>query len=235
MRIKHSYVKRIAIIPARSGSKRIKNKNIKLFNGKPMISYPILELKKSNIFKKIFVSTESKSIKSISEKFGASVDFLRPKTLSKDNISLSIVLKNVISEFDKRGEIYDEVWLVYSCNPLISEKDLLKAKKKFQNTNKKYPMISLKEFEVPIEWAFNKTRDVYQANDVKSLYMDSKKIKKKYFECASFVIYTRNHLINNTKFFKYYGYVMQNHKAIDIDTKKDWDHALKLYKINKEQ
>ena len=39
-------------------------------------------------------------------------------------------------------------------------------------------MISLKEFEVPIEWAFNKTRDVYQANDVKSLYMDSKKLKK---------------------------------------------------------
>lgn len=234
MRIKHSSVKRIAIIPARAGSQRIKNKNIKLFNGKPMISYPILELKKSNIFKKIFVSTESKSIKSISEKFGASVDFLRPKNLSKDNIPLSIVLKNVISKFDKKGEIYDEIWLVYSCNPLLSKKDLLKAKKDFQNTNKKYPMISLKEFEVPIEWAFNKSNNVYQAIDAKSLYMDSKKIKKKYFECASFVIYTRNHIINNKKFFKYYGYVMQNHKAIDIDTKKDWDHAIKLYKINKE-
>ena len=72
-------IKRIAIIPARGGSKRIKNKNIKLFNGKPMISYPIQELNKSKIFNKVFVSTENESIKRISEKYGASVDFLRTK------------------------------------------------------------------------------------------------------------------------------------------------------------
>ncbi len=233
MKIKTSNIKRIAIIPARAGSKRIKNKNTKLFHGKPIISYPILELSSSNIFKKIFVSTEKKSIKTISEKYGASVDFLRPKSLSKDNIPLKLVLKNVISEFDKKNEIYDEIWLVYACNPLLSKKDILKAKSEFQKTSKTYPMVSLKEFEAPIEWAFKKKRDIYHAIDKKNLYKDSKKIEKKYFECASFVIFTRKHLQNNKNYFKYYGYIMQNHKAIDIDSKKDWEHALRLYEIDK--
>ena len=74
----------IAIIPARAGSKRIKNKNIKLFRGKPIIYYSINAAKKSKIFQKIIVSTDSEKIKKISEKYGAEVPFLRPKYLSDD-------------------------------------------------------------------------------------------------------------------------------------------------------
>ena len=117
-----SDLRRIAVIPARGGSKRIKNKNIKLFKGKPMISYPILELKKSKIFKKIFISTDKNNIKKISEKYGASVDFLRSKELSKDHIPLNSVMKNVLLEFDKKSERYDEIWLVYACSPLLKKK-----------------------------------------------------------------------------------------------------------------
>ena len=225
-------MKRIAIIPARAGSKRIKNKNIKLFNRKPMISYPILELKKSNIFNKIFVSTEKNSIKNISKKYGANVDFLRPKRLSKDKVPLNLVLKNVILEFEKKGEFYDEIWLVYACNPLLNKKDIIMANKNFQKTSKKYPMISLKEFEVPIEWALEKKGNIYKSIDTKNLYKDSKQINKKYFESASFVIYTRKHLLNKSNYFNYYGYVMDFNKAIDIDSEKDWLNALKLYKLN---
>jgi len=224
-------INRLAIIPARLGSQRIKKKNIKLFNGKPMISYPIRELKESKIFKKIFVSTEDNLIKKISERYGASVDFLRPKNLSKDAVPLSLVLKNVLSEFNKRSEIYDEIWLIYACNPLLSKSDIIKAKKKFEKTSKTYPMISMKEFEVPIEWAFEKKSDIYKSINKKKLYTDSKKIKKKYFECASFVIYTRKHLLSDQKYYDYYGYLMKSHKGIDIDSKNDWEHALKIYKI----
>ena len=68
--------------------------------------------------------------------------------------------------------------------------------------------------------------------DAKNLYKDSKKINKKYFESASFVIYTRKHILNKSKYFNYYGYLMEFSKAIDIDSKKDWLNALKLYKLN---
>ena len=196
-----------------------------------MISCPIRELKESKIFKKIFVSTEDNLVKKISQKYGASVDFLRPKNLSKDIVPLSLVLKNVLSEFNKRSELYDEIWLVYPCNPLLNKSDIIKAKKKFEKTSKVYPMISIKEFEAPIEWAFEKKNNIYKSINKKKIYTGSKKIKKKYFESASFIIYTRKQLLSDQTYHDYYGYLMKSHKAIDIDTKNDWEHALKLFNI----
>ncbi len=224
-------IKRLAIIPARFGSIRIKRKNIKLFNGKPIISYPIIELKKTKLFKKIFVSTENNSIKKISEKYGASVDFLRSKKLSKDKVPLNLVLKNVLINLEKRGESYDEIWLVYACNPLLKKNDIIQAKNKFEKTSKNYPMMSMKEFEVPIEWSFEKKGNKYYSLNKKYLFKDSKKIKKKYYDCASFVIYTKKQLLTNKNYFNFYAYVMQKHSAIDIDTESDWQYALKLYKF----
>lgn len=198
-----------------------------------MISYPIKELKKSKIFSKIFVSTESDLIKKIAIKYGANVDFLRPKELSKDKVPLNLVLKNVLLQLEKRGEIFDEVWMVYACNPLLNKTDIIKANNKFQKTSKNYPMMSMKQFEAPIEWAFKKKGDIFQSIDNKNLFKDSKKLKKKYFECASFVVYSKKHLESYKNFYKFYSYVMKNHQSIDIDSKSDWDYALKLYKISK--
>ena len=86
--------RRILSIPERSGSKRIKNKNIKDFFGKPMIHYPLKIAIQSNSFDKIHVSTDSKKIKNVVEKVGNFVDFQRPKNLSKDNSSLISVLNS---------------------------------------------------------------------------------------------------------------------------------------------
>ena len=95
-------IKRIAIIPARSGSVRIKDKNIKSFFNKPMISYPINALKNSKLFKKIHISTDGVRIKNIVEKLGVKIDFMRPKKLSKDNIIINDVLKFVLKEYKKK-------------------------------------------------------------------------------------------------------------------------------------
>ena len=75
-------MKRLLIIPARGGSKRIKNKNIKIFNGKPIIYYPLKAAKNSMLFEKIHVSTESKKIISVIKKIGFEPDFLRKKKIS---------------------------------------------------------------------------------------------------------------------------------------------------------
>ena len=86
----------LAIIPARIGSKRIKNKNIKNFEGKPIIYYSILAAKLSGVFDKVIVSTDSLKIASISKKYGADVPFLRSKELSKDNIGIIEVISKVL-------------------------------------------------------------------------------------------------------------------------------------------
>ena len=80
----------IAIIPARAGSKRIKNKNIKLFFGKPLIFYSIKLALKSKLFDKVIVSTDSQKIAKIAKSFGADVPFLRPKNISTDSNCLIV-------------------------------------------------------------------------------------------------------------------------------------------------
>ena len=86
----------ICIIPARSGSKRIKNKNIKLFDGKPIISYAIQLARSCGLFKRIIVSTDSYSISKIAKKYGAEVPFLRSKKLADDFASTFEVLADCI-------------------------------------------------------------------------------------------------------------------------------------------
>ena len=95
-------IKRLAIIPARGGSKRIINKNIYNFYGKPIIYYPLRELKKSNLFESIHVSTDSDKIVKVVEKLGFKIPFKRSKKLSGDKIGLL----PVFSRHNARGFKY---------------------------------------------------------------------------------------------------------------------------------
>ena len=107
--------KRLLIIPAKGYSKRIKEKNIKKFHGKPIISYTLSTAKKSKLFKKIHVSTESKKIKRIVEHLGYKIDFLRPKSLSKNNTPTIDVLKYVFNRFSDLNYEFDEIWTISCC------------------------------------------------------------------------------------------------------------------------
>ena len=93
---------KIAIIPARKGSKRIKNKNIKLFFGKPIIYWSIKAAKDSKLFDKIIVSTDCKIIANIANKFGAETPFVRPKNLSGDVVNVDKVIKHALLWYKKK-------------------------------------------------------------------------------------------------------------------------------------
>ena len=118
-------LKPICIIPAREGSKRIKNKNIINFFGKPLIYYSINAAKKSKIFSSIIVSTDSKKIRNIAIKCGAEVPFLRSKELSDDNTSSKDVLIDTINKIN--SENIDFHCLMYPTAPLIKSKDIKSA------------------------------------------------------------------------------------------------------------
>ena len=223
-------LRRLAIIPARSGSKRIKNKNIKKFFSKPIIFYSINNAINSKIFDKIHVSTNSKKISKIAENYGTKVDFLRPQSKSRDNVPLIEVLKFVVEEYNKKKEFFDEIWLIYPCAPLTTKNDLIKAKKKFSLTKKDYPLMSFREYDAPIEWAFKQKGRKFIANNVNKLTIDSKKITKNYYDSASFVIYKNNHIFKKKAFSKYYSYIMPKNRSIDIDDHQDWKIAEALFK-----
>ena len=222
---------RLAIIPARGGSKRIKNKNLVDFNGKPIINYTINNAKKSKLFDKIHVSTDSKKIIKYLKKCNIEPEFKRPKRFSGDKVSISEALKFVVNKYKKRKVFFNEIWLLYSCSPLISHKDLILASKKFNKTKKKYPMMSVKEYDVPIEWAFKKKNNVLEPYNKRSLKLRSQDIKKNYYESGSFIIFKTSQLFKKN-IYKFYGYELKKSYAIDIDTKEDLDIAKVFYNYN---
>ena len=93
---------RLAIIPARSGSKRIQNKNIKSFHGKPILHWVIDEIKKSNCFDKIIISTDNKKILELASKMNVETPFLRPKNLSDDKTPIIPVIRHAINWYKNK-------------------------------------------------------------------------------------------------------------------------------------
>ena len=125
-------IKRLAIIPAREGSVRIKNKNLKLFYNKPIIYYAIKSCLNSNLFSKIHVSSNSKKILNYSNKLGLKNDFIRPNYLSGGKVGLAPVIQFVVNQFEKLGKNYDQIWLIYATNPFINESIIKECNKKFK-------------------------------------------------------------------------------------------------------
>tara|TARA_Y200000002_G_scaffold379979_1_gene390423 strand:+ start:1800 stop:2501 length:702 start_codon:yes stop_codon:yes gene_type:complete len=222
--------KRLLIIPAKGYSKRIKEKNIKKFFGKPVISYILKNAKKSNLFEKIHVSTESRKVMKIVEKLGFKTDFLRPKKLSKDRIPTVDVLRFVYNRYLKLRYNFDEVWTISSCTPLLKKEDLIKASKKVK---KNKILLSVTKYDSPIEWAFSlnnngKLKPVYP----KKLLENSQKFSQKYHDAGAFAVFpisflkkTKINLENN-----FIGFVLPKERAIDVDYIEDWKLTELLFK-----
>ena len=117
----------LAFIPARGGSKGIPNKNIKLFNGKPLIQWTIKSALKSKLINKVIVSSDSKKILSLSKKFGADV-ILRPKNISGDLATTASAIKHYIKN---TKESFDTIVLLSPTSPLRKKKDIDNAIKEF--------------------------------------------------------------------------------------------------------
>lgn len=117
----------LAIIPARSGSRGLKDKNIKELNGKPMISYTIEAAVQSGIFEDVIVSTDSQVYADISIDYGASVPFLRSNYLSSDTATSIDMIIHVIEEMNKIGKEYDYFMLLQPTSPLRTKDDIINA------------------------------------------------------------------------------------------------------------
>ena len=117
-------MKHIAIIPARSGSKGLKDKNIKELCGKPLIAYSIEAAMESGMFDEIMVSTDSEIYAKIAREYGANVPFLRSEILSNDNASSWDVVKDVLERYRELGKKYDTVALLQPTSPLRDAYDI---------------------------------------------------------------------------------------------------------------
>ncbi len=114
----------LAVVPAKGKSSRLPAKNMKLFAGKPLILWTILEAKKSRFVDKIIVSTESNEIAKISRRFGADVPFKRPLALTRKQVSAMDVVRHALMWFKRKGKHFDLVMLLQPTSPLRTAKDI---------------------------------------------------------------------------------------------------------------
>lgn len=128
-------MRNIAIIPARSGSKGLKDKNIKLMNGKPLLVYSIEAAKSSGVFDEIMVSTDSQKYADIVVEHGANVPFLRSTENSSDTAGSWDVVLEVLSKYREAGRIFDTVCLLQPTSPLRNGEDIVGAYNTFRGSN----------------------------------------------------------------------------------------------------
>ncbi len=138
-------LKYLALIPARGGSKGVKNKNIRLVDGKPLISYTINTAKKCVCFEDIVVSTDSEEIAGIAREYGASVPFTRPAELSDDKTKSIDV---VIHTLEILGKDYDAVCFLQPTSPLRKVEDIKGALVKYEKEGKP-TLVSVAKLEDP--------------------------------------------------------------------------------------
>lgn len=232
-------MKILCIIPARSGSKAIKHKNILNFNNKPLLSWSITQAKKSKHPMRIIVSTDSEIYKNIAESYGAEVPFLRPKNISGDQ-SIDFEFIDYTIKKLKQTENYkpDIILQLRPTQPLRKISDIDKCLDLFIANYDNYDSLrTVVEFEKSPYKMYNIVN-----NKLQPLFKTVDNINEPFNQCRQFLPKTYLHngyidilkpsiLKNNTiSGSKIYPYVMDKNDTIDIDTKEDWFKAENLAK-----
>lgn len=223
----------IAIIPARAGSKRIKNKNLKQFYGKPIIAWSIEEAIKSKCFDEVFVSTDSYSIAEVAKEYGAKVPFIRNSNLSDDHTGILDVIKDAIEQLSSIGYEFENVCCIFATAPFIESNYIHDGLKKIMNNNQIF-VLSATTFKYPVQRSFTidgkkgmqmlfeenyhtRTQDLSEVwHDAAQFYWGSKETWKN----------ANKIFLNSSEIVKIPNIVVQ-----DIDTNEDWKNAELVYKI----
>lgn len=218
-------MRRIAIIPARSGSKGLRDKNIKELNGKPLIAYTIEAALDSDMFDKVFVSTDSQKYADIAMQYGADASFLRSEENSGDTAGSWDVIREVIERLWQRGEKYDEIMLLQATSPLRTSEDIVNAVKLLHD-KKGEAVVSLTECDHSPIWCNTLPEDYCMDQFDKDEYKDLPRQMLPTFYRYNGAIYlvTARELQKKEDMLKEkcYAYIMPQCRSIDIDTALDF-------------
>ncbi len=214
-------VKTICIIPARGGSKRIKNKNIKIIDKKPMISHVIKSCIDSKKFKKIIVSTDSKKIKKIVSKYTkVEVPELRPAKYSKDNTSINSLIKYLFKKYDLH--LYDYIFCIFPSAILINKSDIQKSLNQIVKTKSSH-LLTISQYKNQIQRSIKIQNKKIVYNFKNLVQKNTKNFTKNYFDTGSFFIHkVKDYKKNfNEKPKKSTGYIIDQLRGIDVNDPND--------------
>ena len=224
----------IAVIPARGGSRRIPRKNIKLFNGLPVIAYAIKAARESGVFSEIFVSTEDEEIAEIATSFGASIPWMRPKSLSEDNSTTVSVMQDAVMKLKSCFNEIEYVCCVYPATPLLQPKFIREGFKVIRDGNWDYT-ISASLAETPPQRFFS----LDSVNRVHMHFPEKQETRTQdvlpsYRDAGQFYFGRSSSWELGLKIFSSSSTIIEipRHLSVDIDTLNDWHYAELLFAMH---
>ena len=223
---------RVAIIPARGGSKRIPRKNIKEFCGKPMIAWSIKAAKASNCFDKIIVSTDDQEIADVAQEWGAEVPFIRPEELSDDHTGTVPVIRHAIQWLEKCEDKVSYACCIYATAPFLVARDLQVGWEAINGGDCDYAF-SVTTFPFPIQRAITVTKHgrVAMVRPEHSLTR-SQDLTETWHDAGQFYWGTSEAWCEGRPIFGEGAIPIKlpRHRVQDIDTLEDWIRAEWLFR-----
>ena len=217
----------IAIITARGGSKRIPNKNIKEFCGKPIIQYSIEAAQMAGIFDEIMVSTDSPKIASVCKEFGVNIPFMRSEKNADDFATTSDVLMEVLEQYEKQGKYFDNVCCIYPTAPFVTAEKLQKGMKILEENEYFDAVVPVVQFSFPPQRAFH-----IVDNEVNIIYPDTFQMRSQDFEpiyhdCGQYYCMKVDSFKNIRSLVLSHTFpiITSETEVQDIDTIDDWEIA----------
>lgn len=222
----------IAIIPARIGSKRIPQKNIKLFHGKPIIAYSIHAALETTLFSRVIVSTDSHELAEIAKSYGAEAPFIRPAELSDDFTGTDAVILHGLNWFIDKGIDVRYVCCIYATAPFINSEYVVKGLELLKK-QKSTSSFSVTTYPYPIYRSL-KINENGRLNMIWPDYMNvrSQDLSEAYHDAGQFYWADVKKYLIEKKFFSADAVpvVLPRYLVQDIDTEEDWTRAEAMYK-----
>lgn len=226
---------RLALIPARGGSKRIPGKNIRSFCGAPMISYSISAAKESGLFDAIIVSTDSDEIADVARAAGASVPYMRPADLADDFATTLDVLRHAVSSEDENGNgsPLKAVCCLYATAPFVRPEDLKGGLAQLEATEAQY-VFSAAEYAFPVQRAFLQDGEGFtsllfpehqatRSQDLPPAFHDA----GQFYWCRPDAIRQSLSILGR----KSAPFLLDRRRVQDIDTPDDWAYAEAMFSL----
>ncbi|HEX7799022.1 MAG TPA: pseudaminic acid cytidylyltransferase [Asticcacaulis sp.] len=226
---------RIAVIPARGGSKRIPRKNIRPFHGRPMIAYPIRAALQSGLFDRIIVSTDDEEIAAVARDSGAETPFVRPPELADDHAGTGEVVVHAIRWLIDHGQPVDACCCIYATAPFLTPERLREGWRALQTRGKAFAF-SATSYAFPIQRAIRLT----PGGGVEMFWPQhrttrSQDLEPAYHDAAQFYWGLGTAWLSGVDAFSEAGaaVILPRAEVVDIDTPEDWEVAEQAYRLLK--
>ncbi len=216
----------LALIPARGGSKGIKDKNIREIEGKPLIAYSIEAAKESGYIDDVVITTDSERIKEVGEKHGAWVPFLRPDELASDTATTLDAILHAVRTLKEMGKEYDILVILQPTSPLRDAADIKGALEKFEANGERSLVTISKVEDHPIL-----VRTLKDDTHMEKLLSVSSTVRRQdmpdYYRVNGAIYINKIAELNDSTSFNdnEVPYIIENSHAVDIDEPKDLEVA----------